>query len=138
MHSEETMRASTLIALIGTSCLLLQACGGRWAEPARAAPASRGEVDFSALPTDEKELSKLNFQHRRLVRRAQNRCTVEATNVAAGACVMGNVDGSVAQANDPALTAFHYALPRQHRYDPERPSFIWKNVHDYVQKGAAE
>ena len=132
------MRAAIAVALIGAGCLLLQACAGSSAERARVVPTSRAEVDFSALPTDEKALGNLNFEHRRLVRRAQHRCTNEAANVASGPCVMGMVDGSVAQANDPALTAFHYALPRQHRYDPERPSSIWKNVHQYVPQGAAE
>jgi len=132
------MRAALVVALIGAGCLLLQACASGSSERARAVPVSRAEVDFSALPTDEKTLSDLNFQQRRMVRRAQNRCTNEAANIASGACVMGTVDGSVAQANDPALTAFHYALPRQHRYDPERPSYIWKNVRDYVPKDAVE
>jgi hypothetical protein len=132
------MRAAIVVALVGAGCLLLQACAGRSAEPARAAPTSRAEVDFSALPTDEKALSDLNFRQRRMVRRAQNRCTDEAASIAGGPCVMGTVDGSVAQENDPALTAFHYALPRQHRYDPERPSYIWMNVRDYVPKGAAD
>jgi hypothetical protein len=132
------MRAAIAVALIGAGCLLLQACAGSSAERARVAPVSSAEVDFSALPTDENALGNLNFQHRRLVRRAQNRCTDQATNVAAGPCVMGTVDRSVAQANDPALTAFHYALPTQHRYDPERSSVIWKNVHQYVPQGAAE
>jgi hypothetical protein len=132
------MRAAIVLALIGAGCLFLQACAGSSAERARAVPTSRAEVDFSALPEDEKTLSDLNFQQRRLVRRAQNRCTDEAANIAGGPCVRGMVDGSVAQENDPALTAFHYALPRQHRYDPERPSYIWKNVRDYVPKSAAE
>lgn len=132
------MRAAIVVALVAATSPLLPACAGGPAERARVAPTSRAEVDFSALPTDDKALSDLNFEHRRLVRRAQNRCTVEAANSAGGPCVMGMVDASVAQANDPALTAFHYALPRQHRYDPERPSYIWKNVHQYVPKGAAE
>jgi hypothetical protein len=132
------MRVAIVVALIGAGCLFLQACLGNSAEPARAVPASRAEVDFSALPMDEKALSDLNFRQRRMVRRAQNRCTDEAASIAGGPCVMGNVDGSVAQENDPALTAFHYALPRQHRYDPERPSYIWKNVRDYVPEDAAE
>ena len=99
---------------------------------------SRAEPDFSALPSDEQALSDLNFRQRRMVRRAQTRCAAEGGSVTAGPCVRGVVDGSVAQENDPALTAFHYALPRQHRYDPERPSYIWKNVRDYVPKSAAE
>jgi hypothetical protein len=131
------MRAALVVALIGAGCLLLQACAGS-TERVRAVPTSRADVDFSALPADDKALNDLNFQQRRMVRRAQNRCTNEAANIASSACVMGNVDGSVAQADDPALTAFHWALPRQHRYDPERPSFIWKNVHDYVPSSAAE
>jgi len=48
------------------------------------------------------------------------------------------VDREVAQENDPALTAFHYALPVQHRYDSGRASSIWRNVHGYVPKQAGE
>jgi hypothetical protein len=48
------------------------------------------------------------------------------------------VEQAVARENDPALTAFHYALPLQHRYDPERASHVWKNVRDYVSTRATE
>jgi hypothetical protein len=137
-HPEEIMRAVIVVSLIGAGCMFLQACVGSSAEGARAVPTSRAEVDFSALPADDKALSDLHFRQRRMVRRAQNRCTDEAASIAGGPCVMGMVDGSVAQENDPALTAFHYALPRQHRYDPERPSYIWRNVRDYVPRGAAD
>jgi hypothetical protein len=92
----------------------------------------RAEADFSALPRDEKALSDLNFRQRRMVRGAQTRCAAEGGGVSGGPCVRGNVDREIARENDPALTAFHYALPVQHRYDSERASYVWKRVRDYV------
>jgi hypothetical protein len=132
------MRAAIIVVLIGAAFPLLQACAGGSAEPAVTAVARPSEVDFSALPRDEKALSDLNSRQRRMVRRAENRCAAEGGGGGGGPCVMGMVDRAVAQENDPALTAFHYALPIQHRYDPERATYIWKNVRDYVPKRAAD
>jgi hypothetical protein len=135
---EEIMRAPVVVALIAAAFPLLQACAGSSAEPVRAPVTSRAEPDFSALPTDEKALSDLNFRQRRMVRRAQTRCAAEGGGVTGGPCVMGNVDREIARENAPALTAFHYALPVQHRYDSERASYVWKGVRDYVPNPAAE
>jgi hypothetical protein len=138
LRSEEIMRAPIVVALIAAAFPLLQACAGSSAEPVRAPVTSRAEPDFSALPTDEKALSDLNSRQRRMIRRAQTRCAAEGGGVTGGPCVMGNVDREVARENDPALTAFHYALPMQHRYDSDRASFVWKNVHNYVPQRAGE
>jgi hypothetical protein len=48
------------------------------------------------------------------------------------------VDREVARENDPALTAFHYALPVQHRYDSKRASYIWLRVGDLAPKPPSE
>ena len=132
------MRAAILVALIVAAFPVLQACTGGSAELARAPVTTRAEPDFSALPSDEQALSDLNFRQRRMVRRAQTRCSAEGGAVTGGPCVRGVVDREVARENDPELTAFHYALPVQHRYDSERASFVWKNVRDYVPNSAPE
>jgi hypothetical protein len=132
------MRATIFVAVIGAGFLLLQACAGSSEELPRTVATDRAEVDFTALPTDEKALSDLNFRQRRMVRRAQNSCGEEGTGFAGGPCVRAMVDRAVARENDPALTAFHYALPMQHRYDSERASSVWKNVRNYVPGRAAE
>ena len=132
------MRAIVLVALIVVALPVLQACTGGSAEPVRAPVTTRSQPDFSALPSDEKALSDLNFRQRRMVRRAETRCGAEGGAVTGGPCVRAAVDREIARENDPALTAFHYALPVQHRYDSERASFVWKNVRDYVPKPAAE
>jgi hypothetical protein len=132
------MRAAILVVLIVAAFPLLQACAGGSAETARTAVTDRAEVDFSALPSDEQALRDLNSRQRRMIRRAQTRCAAEGGTLSGGPCVRGIVDREVARENDPALTAFHYALPMQHRYDSERASFVWKNVRSYVPKRAGE
>ncbi len=132
------MRVAIAVALLGAVLLLFQACAGGSAEPVRTPVTSRAEPDFSALPRDEESLSDLNFRQRRMVRRAQTRCAAEGGSATRGPCVRGVVDREVARENDPALTAFHYALPVQHRYDSERASYVWKRVRDYVPKPAVE
>ena len=131
------MRVAVFIALICIAFPLLQACAGDPAAPPTPAVTEPAEVDYSALPSDEKALSDLNSRQRRIIRRAHPRCAAEGGG-ATGPCVKAIVDREVARENDPALTAFHYALPIQHRYDSERPSFVWRNVHSYVPKPTAE
>ena len=138
LRSEEIMRAAIAMVLIGVALPLFQACAGDPAAPPTPVVTDRAEVDFSALPKDEKALSDLNFRQRRMVRRAQTRCEAEGGSLTGGPCVRAAVDREVARENDPALTAFHYALPVQHRYDSERPGYVWKRVRDYVPKPAAE
>ena len=131
------MRAAIAIVLIGVALPLFQACAGDPAAPPTPVVTDPAELDFSALPSDEKALSDLNFRQRRMIRRAQPRCAAEGGG-ATGPCVKAIVDREVAREDDPALTAFHYALPIQHRYDSERASFVWKNVRNYVPGPAAE
>lgn len=132
------MRVTVLVALIVVAFPVLSACTGGAAEPVRAPVTTRAQPDFSALPSDERALSDLNFRQRRMVRRAETRCSAEGGTVTGGPCVRAAVDREVARENDPALTAFHYALPVQHRYDSERASFVWKDVRDYAPKPATE
>jgi hypothetical protein len=132
------MRAAILAAAILAALLLLPSCAGSPDESASATPSSWNDVDFSALPSDEAALSELNSRQRRMVRRAETRCAAETGGGSRGPCVIGAVDRAVARENDPALTAFHYALPIQHRYNSQRASTVWKRVHEFVPKNAAE
>jgi len=132
------MRSAVFVALIVAALALLQACAGGSAETAGTPVTDPAEVDFSALPSDEQALSDLNSRQRRLIRRAETRCAAEGGGGGGWPCVRGIVDREVARENDPALTAFHYALPVQHRYDSRRASFVWKNVHNYVPQRAGE
>jgi hypothetical protein len=132
------MRSAIFVALIVAALPLVQACAGGSAETAETPVTDPAEVDFSALPSDEQALSDLNFRQRRMIRRAETRCAAEGGTLSGGPCVRGIVDREVARENHPALTAFHYALPMQHRYDSDRASFVWENVHNYVPQRAGE
>jgi hypothetical protein len=132
------MRSAIFVALIAAAFPLLQACAGGSAEPPWNEAIDPAQVDFSALPSDEQALSDLNSRHRRLIRRAETRCAAEGGAGGGWPCVRGIVDREVAREKAPALTAFHYALPMQHRYDSERASFVWKNVGSYVPQRAGE
>ena len=113
-----------LAAIAGLSLSLsLQA---RAAEPAA--------YDTSALPHDEASLSKLDSQQLRLVRRATNLCDatdpffVARMNPARRPCVISGVDNAVATSDDPALKAYHAALPFNARYDRYRASYYWQQL----------
>jgi hypothetical protein len=126
------MRVAAAVSAILMAMLLLPSCAGVPEGSAVATPPSANDVDFSALPSDQSALSELNWRQRRMVRRAQNVCANETGGGMSGPCVIGRVDRAVAQENDPALTAFHYALPVQHRYDSQRASTVWKNVRSFI------
>jgi hypothetical protein len=132
------VRAAILVVLIAFVFPLLQACAGGASESASPALTDRAEVDFSALPRGEGALRDLNFRQRRMIRRAETRCAAEGGTVTGGPCIRGAVDREVARENDPALTAFHYALPVQHRYDSGRASSVWMNVHNYLPARAGQ
>lgn len=132
------MRAAIFVAFLAAAFPLLQACAGDPAEPPWSPTIDPARVDFSALPSDEQALQDLNSRHRRLIRRAENRCAAEGGAGGGWSCIRGIVDRVVARENDPALTAFHYALPVQHRYDSGRASSVWRNVRGYVPKRVGE
>ncbi len=82
--------------------------------------------DTSALPRDEASLSALDDKQLRLVRRAVNQCDttdpifVARLNPSLRPCVTSRVDSAVATSDDPALQAYHAALPHYARYDQYR------------------
>ena len=114
------MRIALLIAAILT--LSVQA---RASEPAA--------YDTSALPHDEASLSALDSKQLRLVRRAANQCDTTDPIFAARLnsrrpCVIGSVDRAVATSDDPALQAYHAALPLNVRYDQYRAGYYWQRL----------
>ena len=90
--------------------------------------------DTNALPRDEASLSKLDSQQLRLVRRATNQCDhtdplfVARLNPARRPCVVTGVDHAVETSDDPALQAYHAALPFNARYDQYRASYYWQRL----------
>jgi hypothetical protein len=126
------MRDAIVAAVLVASFLLLPSCVGSPDESAVGTPPNWTDVDFSALPKTEAALGELNSRQRRMIRQAETRCAAQGGGGPRGPCVIGAVDRAVARENDPTLTAFHYALPVQHRYDSQRPSTVWKRVHSFV------
>jgi hypothetical protein len=98
------------------------------------AQAAEPQAYDSALPRDAASLSKLDEAQLRLVRRATNQCDVTdpamvtALNPARRPCIITRVDTAVATSGDPALQAFHAALPQNARYDRYRPSYYWQRM----------
>ncbi|MFP4004018.1 MAG: hypothetical protein ACLFV8_09600, partial [Alphaproteobacteria bacterium] len=115
-------------------CVLALACGGAIAakpgpEPVRAQEAA----DYSVLPADMEALRDLDARHRAIVRRAARMCsglrgTLPRTGLYADPCVRRNVESGLEKAEDPQLTAFHYALPLRVRYDGLRSEADWRRA----------
>jgi len=89
--------------------------------------------DARALPRDEAGLSALDAKQLRIVRRATALCNasepywvqVRATR---RPCIIGDVDHAIETSDDPALQAYHAALPFSVRYDRFRPSFYYQRM----------
>lgn len=126
----------TIALLVLATGTLVPGCGGSATQSRyETAQHGRDQVDFSALPSagNRDALADLNRRQRRMVRSAQRSCSsVEDSSLGAGGCIISWVDRAVAQEDDEALLAFHYALPPRYRYDPERPNSIGMNVHRYI------
>ena len=89
--------------------------------------------DASVLPRDEEGLRTLDFKQLRLVRRATSMCDAsEPAFVRARAmrrpCIIGLVDNAVATSDDPALQAYHAAMPLHVRYDRFRPAYYYQRI----------
>ncbi len=126
-----------LVLLLGA---LAPGCGSS-KPPPRSAQEGRDEVDFSALPSADNRdaLMDLNRRQRIIVRRARNSCgSIEEAAMGSAGCVISFADSEVAKADEAPLLAFHYALPPQWRYDPERPNSIGMHVHRYVPESGSK
>jgi hypothetical protein len=89
--------------------------------------------DERALPRDEAGLSALDAKQLRIVRRTTAQCNatepffvrVRVTN---RPCIIGGVDHAIETSNDPALQAYHAALPFNVRYDRFRSSYYYQQM----------
>jgi len=89
--------------------------------------------DASALPHTEEALRALDFKQLRIVQRTTNHCDATEPMLANVAgqqrpCVISGVDHAVDASDDPALQAYHAALPFNARYDRYRSSYYYQQI----------
>jgi len=133
-HPESNAGSGAGRALVGAFFLLLFAAlfaapsfGGTAETEGKSA---QEQADFSLLPADEQGLNKLEFRHTALIRRAERTCGPGPLPIDRrgyrSPCIVQSVDNSVREAEDDALTAFHFALPPRVRYDSDRTRAEWR------------
>ncbi len=87
-----------------------------------------------AFPRDAVSLRDLDAQQMRIVRRAGAMCWhsgdggFRSRGVRSRACVISTTEGAVRGSDNPALAAFHQALPFNARYDEYRPAYYWQRL----------
>ena len=109
---------------------------------------ARQELPFNIkdFPMDDDALRALERRHLRLARKSGTVCVhntspngfrfhTGSVTVPLNACNVFVLDTLVAEENDPALSAFHYAMTPRRRYDQNRPSQYWRIVKKQVQSG---
>jgi hypothetical protein len=91
---------------------------------------AQGGNDF---PRDEVSLRALDNQQLRIVRRAGAQCWhsgdtgfVNPQSPRARACIISLTESAIANSEDPALQAYHHALPFNARYDEYRANYYWQ------------
>ena len=101
--------------------------------PAFATAEEPRPYDASVLPRDEAGLKALDDTQIRIVRRTTAQC--QATEPALirlratqHPCIIGGVDHAIETSDDPALQAYHAALPFNHRYDRYRSSIYYQQM----------
>jgi hypothetical protein len=106
-------------ATIAAAALLLLAT------PAFAQPSGR-----DPLPHNESALQELNSEQLRMVRRASRLCAqqpmIAPIKAERNPCVISSTDQAIRDSDDPALQAFHAALPNNERYDEYRTDTAWR------------
>jgi hypothetical protein len=91
-------------------------------------------IDVSLLPTEVEPMRDLNNRQVRQVRIAQQQCATDMGGQKSSAyltddpCVISTSDRLIEGEEDPALTAFHFALRVHDRYDPFRASMSWRRL----------
>lgn len=82
---------------------------------------AQDEVNWQALPTDKAALQELDTRQMRALRNSVRHCDdVWRTDHSGTSCVFLDLDRVMRQSDDPALKAYHFALPRGMRYDEAR------------------
>ncbi|MBI1210382.1 MAG: hypothetical protein GC190_02880 [Alphaproteobacteria bacterium] len=95
--------------------------------------------DERALPRTEEGLSALDAKQLSIVRRATNQCDatetiIVRTSVRQRPCIISRVDHAIETSGDPALQAYHAALPFNARYDRYRSSYYYQQILIRVRK----
>jgi hypothetical protein len=86
------------------------------------------------FPRDEASLRALDNAQLRIVRRAGAQCWhfgeggFRVRSARSRACIIGQTEGVIRTSDDPALTAYHNALPFHARYDEYRPAYYWQRL----------
>jgi len=84
---------------------------------------AQDEVNWQALPGDQAALQELDTQQTRALRDSVRHCDdIGRADHSGTPCVFLDADRTMRQAEDPALRAYHFALPRSMRYDEARNS----------------
>src|SRR5690606_15101752 len=84
---------------------------------------AQDEVNWLALPADKAALQELDKEQTRALRASVRHCNdLARSNHQQTACVFLDADRAMRQTEDPALRAYHFALPRSMRYDEARNS----------------
>jgi len=95
-----------------------------------AAPAFAQPYHRDPLPHNERALQQLNTEQIRILRRASRICSQPGLSMPIKAernpCVISNTDKAIEDSDDPALIAFHFALPDNERYDEYRNDTTWR------------
>src|SRR4029078_7754910 len=89
-----------------------------------AAPAFAADYGRDPLPRDESSLQRLNAEQLRILRRAWRLGGQQQLpgplKAERNPCGHASTDKAIADSDDPALEAFHAALPDSDRYDEYR------------------
>ncbi len=92
---------------------------------------------IKAIPLDDAGLRKLDQKHLRLARKAGTVCVHMAPGgvvrrgsapIPLDGCTITQLDHLVAEAKDPALSAYHNAIRPGERYDQNRSTMYWRTV----------
>lgn len=91
--------------------------------------------DASALPHTQEGLAALDSKQLRIVRRTTSQCNATepmfaGTAVAQRPCIISGVDHAIESTGDPALQAYHAALPFNARYDRYRSPHYCQQIVD--------
>ena len=97
---------------------------------AGAALADDAAYQAGGFPRDEVSLRALDNAQLRIVRRAGAMCwhTTVGIRAAVRGCLIGETESAIANSRDPALIAFHKALPFYARYDEYRSAWYWQRL----------
>lgn len=88
----------------------------------------------AAFPRDEASLRDLDSQQLRIIRRAGAQCWHSgqggfmSRSPQSRACIISGAEQAINSSDNPALQAYHNALPFNARYNEARPAFYWQRM----------